>query len=210
MDGHRECADILTQAGANPSITANDGRTAADMVGGIASAKPVSAASPAAERPSLSPDVLKEVNELKETGNACIKAGEFANAAAAYTKAIALDNYNAVLYNNRAAAYLKQDQVEQALADAQEAKKLSPLWVKAMYREGEAYCRLEKYGEGAASFWEGLMTEPGNKEMHRRFKEAVAAGKAKHKAENGGVSSAEESSSSSDEEGAMPEIGGAR
>ena len=75
----------------------------------------------------------------------------------------------------------------------------------------EAYAKLENYGDAAASFWEGLMTEPGNKEMHRRFKEVVEIGKAKHKAEHGDDEEGESSSSdSSDEEesGAMPTIGG--
>ena len=77
--------------------------------------------------------------------------------------------------------------------------------MKAFYREGEAFSRMESWADAAGSFWEGLMLDPGNKEMHRRFKEAVAKGKAAHKqnnpdAKSGSDSEGDEQSSSSEEE----------
>ena len=56
-----------------------------------------------------------------------------------------------MLFGNRAAAKLKLQQFEEALADAQEAKRLAPEWVKAFYREGEAFFGMENYGDAAAS-----------------------------------------------------------
>ena len=105
-----------------------------------------------------------------------------------------------MLFGNRAAAKLKLEQWEAALADAQEAKRLAPEWVKAFYREGEAFWGMENYGDAAASFWEGLQMDPSNKEMRRRFNEAVELGKKKHREENGGDEDEESSSSSSDED----------
>ena len=46
---------------------------------------------------------------------------------------------------------LKLQQFEEALADAQEAKRLAPEWVKAFYKEGEAFFGMENYGDAAAS-----------------------------------------------------------
>ena len=56
-----------------------------------------------------------------------------------------------MLFGNRAAAKLKLQRFEEALADAQEAKRLAPEWVKAFYREGEAFFGMENYGDAAAS-----------------------------------------------------------
>ena len=145
--GHRGCADILTQAGADPSVQAKDGRTAADMLNKLGNKADTTAAATdssgatdatgiAADRPSLSPEQLQQVADLKNQGNTAMKAGEHVAAVAAYTAALDVDSYSAVLYNNRAAAYLKMNDPQRALADAQEAKRLAPLWVKAMYREG--------------------------------------------------------------------------
>ena len=50
---------------------------------------------------------------------------------------------------------------EEALKDATTAKNLDPKWVKAYFREGEIYFHMKKYGDSAASFWEGLNLEPG-------------------------------------------------
>ena len=48
---------------------------------------------------------------------------------------------------------------------------------------GEAFMALQHYGDAAASFWEGLMLDSGNKEMKNKFDHALATGKAAAKAE---------------------------
>jgi ankyrin repeat protein len=209
LDGnHRDVADLLLKAGADPGVKDKKGLTAADFMAGLAPA-PAPAAptaeSAAIERPSLDPETREKVDALKQQGNDAIKTQDFDAAIAHYSEAIELDAFNCVLFGNRAAAKLKLKQYEAALADAQEAKRLAPEWVKAFYREGEAFWGMENYGDAAASFWEGLQLEPSNKEMRRRFNEAVEIGKKKHREEHGGGEEEEEeedssSSSSSDED----------
>ena len=192
LDGkHRDVADLLLKAGADPGAKDNKGLTAADFMAGLAPAPAPAAAtadSAAADRPSLSPETIAQVDALKQAGNDAIREQDFPAAIERYGEAIALDAFNCVLFGNRAAAKLKLEQWEAALADAQEAKRLAPEWVKAFYREGEAFSGMGSDGEAAASYWEGLMLEPGNKEMRRRFNEAVELGKKKHKAETGAIS----------------------
>ena len=152
--GHRDVADQLVKAGADPGVKDKQGRTAADMVAGLSSQPapaPADAGAAAAERPSLDEETLAKVDELKQQGNAAIKAKDFGAAVASYSAAIELDSFNCVLFGNRAAAKLKLQQFEEALADAQEAKRLAPEWVKAFYREGEAFFGMENYGDAAAS-----------------------------------------------------------
>jgi ankyrin repeat protein len=200
---HRDVADLLLKAGADPGIKDKKGLTAADFMAGVAPARAPpapTAESAAADRPSLDAETLKKVDELKKEGNDAIRAGSYEAAIASYSAAIELDAFNCVLFGNRAAAKLKLKQWEAALADAQEAKRLAPEWVKGFYREGEAFWGMENYGDAAASFWEGLQMDPSNKEMRRRFNEAVEIGKKKHREENGVDDDEESSSSSSDED----------
>ena len=80
---------------------------------------PADAGAAAAERPSLDEETLAKVDELKQQGNAAIKAKDFGAAVASYSAAIELDSFNCVLFGNRAAAKLKLQRFEEALADAQ-------------------------------------------------------------------------------------------
>ena len=70
-------------------------------------------------------------------------------AAAAYTKAIKLDQENAVLYSNRSAAFLKLGKVAKAIEDADECIVLKPDWEKGYFRKGQA---LETKGDFSSAF----------------------------------------------------------
>ena len=54
-----------------------------------------------------------QVERLKAEGNALHSKGDYAKARSKYTEAIALDGENAVLYANRAAAYIALKQYVQ-------------------------------------------------------------------------------------------------
>eukprot|EP01052_Picozoa_sp_SAG31_P012994 SAG31_NODE_772_length_12197_cov_7.075963_3_plen_178_part_00 len=167
--------------------------------------------------------------KLKEAGNAALRDGRIQEALEQYSSAIALNEYNGVLFNNRAAAYLKLGNAAAALADAQQARALAPEWVKAFYREGECYMAMENYGDAAASFWEGLMLDAGNKvrgpkkilrtpyrlnlntqclqrqqELKKRFDTALALGKAQHAASSKGEEETADSSSDDDDDEPTP------
>jgi hypothetical protein len=78
----------------------------------------------------------------KDRGNALLKSGKAAEAAQAYTDAVALTPYNHVLYGNRAAARLQCGHHVAALRDAQRSASLDPSYLKAYSRISTAYCGM--------------------------------------------------------------------
>ena len=73
-----------------------------------------------------------------------------------YTKAIELDKNNHTLYSNRSAAYLQSDNLELALADAEECIKLDKTWAKGYIRKGNVLVQQKKLDEASALYKEGL------------------------------------------------------
>lgn len=61
-----------------------------------------------------------------------------------YTKAIELDDQQALFYGNRSMAYLKKELYGSALEDANMALKLDPGYSKGYYRRATAYMALGK------------------------------------------------------------------
>lgn len=79
----------------------------------------------------------KEMAEkMKAEANTCFKQEKFAAAEELYTKAIELDNSNAIYFANRSITHLKQENFGYALADASKAIELDAAYTKAYYR----YC----------------------------------------------------------------------
>jgi len=76
--------------------------------------------------------------DFKAEGNACFKARQFSEACDWYTKAIAADGSNAILYSNRSGAYYELKQYDRAIADARKSLELSPT-PKGHSRMGAAY-----------------------------------------------------------------------
>jgi small glutamine-rich tetratricopeptide repeat-containing protein alpha len=72
----------------------------------------------------------------KVAGNAKMSAKDYATAIAEYTHAIALDSTNPVYYSNRAAAYSSSGDHASAVADAEKAIQVDPMFVKAYHRLG--------------------------------------------------------------------------
>eukprot|EP00850_Spirogloea_muscicola_P009422 SM000053S17379 [mRNA] locus=s53:55947:59955:+ [translate_table: standard] len=141
-----------------------------------------------ADSPATShPLTLKKAGlalEAKQRADEEFKRRNFQTALDAYTQAgllaIELDPENATLYSNRSLCWMRLDQAEQALADAQDAKRLRPDWSKAAYRLGRALRHLLRHEEAANAFFEGVQLDPENVEMAQCFREAVEAGRAAH------------------------------
>lgn len=74
---------------------------------------------------------------VKERGNKAFSEGQFALAIDEYTNAIKLAPNYAPLYSNRAAAYLRLNQLPKALQDAKEATDIDERWAKGWMRLGE-------------------------------------------------------------------------
>jgi len=61
-----------------------------------------------------------------------------------YTKSIALDPSNHIVYTNRATAFKKHKEFQLMLEDSQNAIDLDPKYFKAFLRNGEAAVELGK------------------------------------------------------------------
>jgi len=94
---------------------------------------------------------LADADQVKERGNAALKAGDVSLAVASYTMALAmvapvaeageqnLQHSLAVYSSNRSQAFAKLNQWTFALADGEAAKRASPKWFRAYIRVGHAY-----------------------------------------------------------------------
>jgi DnaJ family protein C protein 7 len=84
----------------------------------------------------------KKCEELKEEGNKNIKAKNIDEAIKNYTEALTLDpcnkKLNAIIYSNRALAYLKQKKDPEALADCNKSIELNDHYYKSYLRRAEA------------------------------------------------------------------------
>ncbi|XP_051135414.1 uncharacterized protein LOC127254365 [Andrographis paniculata] len=115
--------------------------------------------------------------ELKEQGNEYVKKGKkhYGDAVDCYTRAInqkALsDADHSVLYSNRAHVNLLLGNYRRALEDTEEAIKLSPTNVKALYRAAKASQALNLLDRAKAYCEMGLEKSPDNEELKKLAKQ---------------------------------------
>jgi len=111
-------------------------------------------------------DLTEEQKQLKERGNALMQAKDFQGAVEQFSTAIALpgatDAGMAVLYSNRAAAYMNLVRYADALADGVKATELNPEWNKAWARKGAALQALGRFQEAADAFDKAGKTSPSD------------------------------------------------
>ncbi|KAL7674597.1 hypothetical protein ACOME3_000874 [Neoechinorhynchus agilis] len=87
------------------------------------------------------------VQDLKERGNDHFKNNEFKKAVEMYDMAIDRSPDIAILYSNRSAAHIKLENFGYALADAEQAIKLDPTFVKAYHRAASSLTAMTRYRE---------------------------------------------------------------
>ncbi|KAK7277466.1 hypothetical protein RJT34_22479 [Clitoria ternatea] len=111
--------------------------------------------------------------ELKEKGNQYVKMGKkhYSDAIGCYTRAInqkALsDSENSILFANRAHVNLLLGNLRRALTDSQEALKLCPSNIKAIFRAAKASLSLNLLAEAREYCEKGLQLDPNNEELKR-------------------------------------------
>ncbi|XP_048399570.1 tetratricopeptide repeat protein 1 isoform X2 [Stegostoma tigrinum] len=94
---------------------------------------------------------------LKEVGNGQFKKGEYTEAENSYTEALGVcpayyQKDRSILYSNRAAARMKQDNKEEAIADCTKAIELNPNYIRAILRRAELYEKIEKLDEALQDY----------------------------------------------------------
>jgi len=86
---------------------------------------------------------LKKVaNTKKDLGNECLKDKNYVKAIDFYTEGIKLDPSNAILFANRAQAYLYTGENTKAREDCDKALALDSTYVKAVFRRAKAFVAM--------------------------------------------------------------------
>jgi tetratricopeptide (TPR) repeat protein len=131
-------------------------------------------------------DVAKEretefrANDAKERGNECLSEGNFRAAVQFYTTAINQQHApeQHVYYSNRAAAYCKLGEWDDALADAERCVLVRPDWGKGYFRKGVALQGLKRLGEAVDAFRKGITVDPANEGLKKALDSATGAASA--------------------------------
>ncbi|GAU27545.1 hypothetical protein TSUD_29780 [Trifolium subterraneum] len=111
--------------------------------------------------------------ELKEKGNQYVKMGKkhYSDATDCYTRAInqkaLTDSETSILFSNRAHVNLLLGNFRRALNDANDALKLNPSSIKAIYRAAKASVSLNLLDEAQDYCQMGLHLDPKNEELKK-------------------------------------------
>lgn len=122
--------------------------------------------------------VAEKLESLKRRGNEALQSGNVGGAAAFYTEAIELDDASAllpVLYSNRSMAHIKAESYGLAIADAEQAIRLDPTYIKAYYRRGSANFALGKYKLALRDFKAVCKLRPSDRDARSKLKECEKA-----------------------------------
>uniref|UniRef100_A0ACD5T9C6 Uncharacterized protein n=1 Tax=Avena sativa TaxID=4498 RepID=A0ACD5T9C6_AVESA len=110
---------------------------------------------------------------FKELGSHAFKSKDYVSAAGLYNMAILFNPDDATLFSNKSLCCLLLGDKGQALADANQCRKLRPDWPKACYRQGTVLMSLKDYEGASERFLDGLKLDPGNAEMEDALREAM-------------------------------------
>lgn len=111
----------------------------------------------------------------KEKGNECYRLKQYETAMDHYSKSIAFDGENAVVYANRAVACIrngKKNLLAWALDDCNKALEIDPEYIKALARRGKIYQMNGQYQDALRDFANCIRKEPGNEEYEKLWMEA--------------------------------------
>eukprot|EP00808_Paulinella_micropora_P013050 g41752.t1 len=113
----------------------------------------------------MSAEDQKASEKAKARGNKAFEKRDYAQAVSCFGEAIGLTPDNKELYSNRAAAYTKLEQWEEAVADANTCIKLDPSWGKGYSRLGMALYTKGDYALAVAAYAQGLAHDPSNESL---------------------------------------------
>ncbi|RUS81631.1 hypothetical protein EGW08_010594 [Elysia chlorotica] len=118
---------------------------------------------------SLTPEEKEErkikSQQMKDEGNTRFRNGEYDDAILSYTSALDLcplefHKERSIMYSNRAACKMKQEDYEDAIADSSKALELHPHYLKAMLRRAELYEKTDKLDEALKDYQKVVEMDP--------------------------------------------------
>ncbi|KAI5620113.1 small glutamine-rich tetratricopeptide repeat-containing protein beta, partial [Silurus asotus] len=121
---------------------------------------------------SASAEDIERAEQLKNEGNNHMKEENFSSALECYSKAVHLDQRNAVLFCNRAAAHSKLGNYTEVIGDCERAIAIDPSYSKAYGRMGLALATMSKFSEAITYFKKALVLDPENDTYKSNLKTA--------------------------------------
>lgn len=113
-----------------------------------------------------------KAEQLLALGIECLEKDEDHEALAHLTAAIALDSTNPLLFINRAAAYARLKNYDDAMEDAETAVEMRSNWPEAYLRKGAIYLAEWRHRLAFCAFRCGLNLDPGNERLGRALFES--------------------------------------
>lgn len=107
---------------------------------------------------------------FKNQGNDYMKQNMLKEAYDSYSKAIEIDDNNAIYYSNRAAASSKMGDHHAALRDCEEAVEIDPTYSKAYGRMGLAYASMENHQKAKEAYVKAVELDPSNESYRNNLK----------------------------------------
>lgn len=109
----------------------------------------------------------------KDKGNEFFRNKEYEESYTCYTKSLALDDQNAIVYANRAMVSIKLSNLCQAVSDCTQALIIDPDYTKALARRGMIHHKCGRYLEARSDFASCVNKEPENKEYTLLLKKST-------------------------------------
>lgn len=110
----------------------------------------------------------KTSTQYKDEGNSAYKEGDWDKAIDRYSAGLKLSkdrNERAVLFKNRAAVYLKEEEFEKVVKDCTECLEITPSDPKALFRRAQAYVAQEIPEKAYVDAMLAQKNDPKNKEL---------------------------------------------
>lgn len=137
-----------------------------------------SPASSAPAAPAPPPKVRKQPTQaeklaadaFKNQGNELMKEDKFKEAHECYTRAIEINDNNAIYYSNRAAASSKLGDHHAALRDCDEAIEIDPTYSKAYGRKALAHASLDEHQKAKEAYAKAVELDPNNESYRNNLR----------------------------------------
>ncbi|KAK3255381.1 hypothetical protein CYMTET_35431, partial [Cymbomonas tetramitiformis] len=114
-------------------------------------------------------------SDAAKLGNAAFRESAYPEAIKHYSVAIRETPSSYILYSNRSASYFELGQYEKALEDAVKCTELKPVWIKGLFRQGNALAALGGKIAAREVFERALVLDPGNTNLRERLEEVGQA-----------------------------------